>query len=237
LNLTLAKQTGSTTDGSSFATTAFTPTAGDLLVVIVASSGTTDPSSVSDTGQGFTWTKVTSCVKNTSADTMYMFVPSGLAAAVSTTITWSCGATTATGAFITVIAITGMAATGLSAVRQSAVQNNATAASTPTVTLGQSINSANPLIGAVFNASSPATMTPPTGWTEFNDAGYTTPTTGMETVGLVSGGSGTTVTWGNTSTASGAIVAEFAAPVVATSTSSPGGLALVQRPLNHLIQL
>jgi hypothetical protein len=70
----------------------------------------------------------------------------------------------------------------------------------------------NSILGAVFNAANPATMTPPaTGtWTEHDDVGYNTPATGMETVTLDSGFTSTTVTWGSScASAFAAFAVEF----------------------------
>lgn len=68
----------------------------------------------------------------------------------------------------------------------------------------------NPTLGLVTSALNPANMTEPTGWTEQADTGYTTPTRGAEYVSRDSGHTGTTITWGNTGSAShGALIVEL----------------------------
>lgn len=202
--------TASTSNASSYASASFTPAVGDLLVVGVVASGTVAAGSVTSSA-GYTFTKITSALKATSADTLYLFVANQLVTAASAqTVTFDCTGDNATGAVVNVAAIAGMARTGASAVRQSGVQSNGAAAATPTVALGAAALTGNVMFGLVGNATSPATMTAPSGWTEQNDTGYSTPTTGSEYATRNSGFTGSSVAWGSTSaSAFGAIAAEF----------------------------
>jgi hypothetical protein len=221
VTVTHAIATASTTNAATYTSGSFTPVAGDLLVVFVTSSGTVGAGTMTDT-QSLGWTKITSAVKNTSADTIYCFVANAPAAAVATTVTFGTGGAAATGAFIDVARVAGMTRTGAAAVRQSAIQSNGAAAATPAPTFGSAVLTGNPTLGVIGNGTSPATMTAPASWTEMDDStGYATPTTGQEYVSRVSGFTGTTITWGSTSaSAFGSIIIEldsttapFTAPV------------------------
>lgn len=215
----LAVKSQSTTDGTSFATGAWTPAANDLLLAFVVASGTVATGSFS-TSAGTTFTKVTSALKNTSADTIYCFIANALSSASSQTATFDCTGDSATGACITVIAISGMTRTGASAIKQSKVISNH-ASATPAITFDTSALTGNPTLGVIGNATQPPGLTPPTSWTEINDDGYLTPATGIETVSRNSGFTGTTITWGSSSgTAWGGIIVELDASAISTAIAN-----------------
>jgi hypothetical protein len=73
------------------------------------------------------------------------------------------------------------------------------AAATPTCVLNSAALTTNALIGAVFNGTNPATMTPRASWTERADVGYATPTSGLEVMSRDSGETATSIAWGGTS--------------------------------------
>lgn len=174
-------------------------TIGDQLVIAVGLTGVTTAPTVTDDNSSGTYTEVTGGVlKGTSADGMWVFVRNALVpATVSTIITMtSPGGDTGGGVFV--YRLTGMARAGASAVRQVAKQQNQ-AAATPAPVFGVAPLTGNSLLGAVNNATNPATMTAPTSWTEKHDGGYITPTTGLETATIDSGFTSTTVTWGSAS--------------------------------------
>ena len=185
-----------------------TPALGDLIVIIAAYTGnvtTTAPTDNNADGHG-TYTLVTSALANTSVDRILMWVRAdAVQRAASTTFTLAPGATTGGG--LQVFKITGMTT---ASVRRSGAQANGAAAGTPAAALGAAALTGNPLIGAVLNGTNPATMTPPTGFTESQDVGYTVPAAGLETAFASSGITASTITWGSTSaTAFGAVAAEF----------------------------
>lgn len=216
---THAVSTASTSNAASYASGAFTPAAGDLLVVFVVASGTVAAGSMSGS-TGLTFYKATSAVRATSADTLYMFVAQALTTAVSQTVTFDCTGDNATGAIIQVVRIDSMSRTGVSAVKQTAKTDNA-AAGTPAPAFGAACETANVTLGLVGNGTNPATMTTPSGWTELNDTGYNTPPTGAEYVARNSGFTGTTVTWGSSSASTfGAIIAEIDVSAAPASGSS-----------------
>lgn len=202
--------TASTSNAGSYACGSFTPAVGDLLVVGVIASGTVAAGALTSSA-GYTFAKIATAVKAASADTLYLFVANQLvSAAAAQTVTFDCSGDNATGAVVSVVAVAGMARTGANAVRQFGVQNNGAAAATPTVALAAAALTGNVMLGQMGNATSPATVTPPSGWTERNDTGYSTPTTGSEYATRDSGFTGSSVAWGSTSaTAFGAIAAEL----------------------------
>jgi hypothetical protein len=199
--VTFAGDTFTTTAGSKTLTA--TPAVGDLIVVFVAATGVVTSTSygVSDNntdGHG-TYLRITTALKATSADGLAAFVRADPIQRAVSTIWTTSGDTASTGGGLAVWRINGLTLTALQAVRQSAVQSNQAAAGTPAPVLGAAALTGNPLVGAIFNATNPATMTPPTSWTEDADVGYATPTTGLEAVHIASGFTGSTVTWGGTS--------------------------------------
>lgn len=192
-----------------------TPALGDLIVIVACNTGrtTAQPPTITDnsTGGHGTYVQVVSSSKNTSADSLWIYVRADSIQSATSTV-FTAAQASDSGGGLQVFKITGMTLAALASVRQSASQNNQAAAGTPAPAFGVAALTGNPCIGAVFNATNPATMTPPTSWTESVDTGYATPTTGIETVFRSSGFTGTTVTWGSTSASAFCdVVAEFSA--------------------------
>jgi hypothetical protein len=214
---------GGGTSGTVDRTVTITPAVGDLFVVFcVASVNTQTAPTMTDDNSG-TYSLITTAQKATSADTMSVFVRNQfLVNTTSTVITCTTGSNTA--GEIVAVAVTGMTRTGSSAVRQSNRQQNQAAAGTPAPVFTSTTLTDNMTLGAIFNATNPATMTTPTNWTERQDVGQATPTTGLEVVTRDSGFAGTTVTWGSTSgSAFSSIIVELDASVgpTASVTVSP----------------
>jgi hypothetical protein len=189
---------GGSTSGTGNRTVAVTTAIGDLLVVFCAASGNTNVTPTCTDNRGGTYTRVDAALFGASANAMSVFVADQLAAsAVSTTITVATGSNTA--AELVAVAVSGMTRTSANgAIRGSGSQANQ-AAGTPAPALGAAALTANVTIGCVANSTSPAGMTAPTGWTERQDVGQATPSTGLEVVTRNSGFTGTTVTWGSAS--------------------------------------
>lgn len=211
---THAVATASTANVTSYASGAFTPAASDLLVAFVVATTTVAAGSMTNSA-GLTFTKITTALKGTSADTLYMFVADSLAAASSQTCTFDCTGDAATGSVIYVVRVSGMTRTGSSSSLQTAKQENLGSGGTPAATFPASALTGNPTLGFVSGSGA---VTPPTSWTELvADTTYATPTTSAEYCTRDSGFTGTTITWGSTITGvSGCIIAELdtsAAPV------------------------
>lgn len=191
----LGTPTFNTTSGTKTVTA--TPAVGDLVIIITAHSGNKSTAAPTDNQTGGTYTLVNTAVKATSADTMKVWVRNNLiTSATSTVFTHAPGTTTGGG--LVVIDCQGMDKAGSSAIVRSGIQSNI-ASGTPAPSLGATPSSANAIIGAVFNASNPATLTPRSGYTELYDSGYNTPATGLEVMSDNSGETSATITWGGTS--------------------------------------
>jgi hypothetical protein len=188
-----------------------TPAVGDLTVLICAHSDNTSTALPTDTQSG-TYTLVESRLSATGNDKMTLWVRTALIpSAISTTFSHAPG--TSTGGGLVVLAVSGMTHVGAAAVRQSAGLDNQ-AAQVPEVTLGMSPVSTNVVLGAVFSGLNPATLTPPSGWTEQVDVGYLTPERGLEVCGVSGGQTAALVPWGSSTSS------DFAALVMELNTSS-----------------
>lgn len=196
----LGTQTFTTTSGTKTVTA--TPTYGDLIVIITAHTGNTSSTAPTDnnTGSPGTYTQISACaaVKATSADQMRVWIRNNLIYSASSTI-FSHAPGGSTGGGLVVFRVSGLARTGSNAARQGAKQDNQAGGGTPTPVLGSAALTGNALVGAVFNATNPAGMTARTSWSERNDSGYNTPATGLETMTIDSGETGTSIAWNNTS--------------------------------------
>lgn len=177
-----------------------------LIVDAFVGSGTVAAGSVTDSAGG-TYTKIDSAVKAASADTLYLFVRTTAVAAAAMTVTVDVTGDSATGFAGIVYAIDSPSAYGASAVRQSAKAENQAAAGTPAVTFASETLQGNAIVGAVANATNPATVTPPALLLESIDNGYATPTTGFEAAMTGIGFVGTTLTWGGTSASAFCVLA------------------------------
>jgi hypothetical protein len=200
-----------TSNTTAYVVTTFTPALNDLLVVLVATSGSVEPTaagSVSD-DRGGTYYKAGFANRSGTAS-VYIFVRNQLvASAVGHILTFTCGGDAATGCCILVYRVSGMTRAGSIAVKQIATQSNLGAGGTPTVTFGSACLTSNPVIGTVGSSVNPVTVTPPSGFTEPAgfDTGTTTPTQSIEGCHINSGFTSTTVTWGSTSAGSSGSVA------------------------------
>lgn len=194
----LGTATFTTTSGTKTVTA--TPAVNDLIVIVVAHTGSTSSVNPTDNNSSGTYTLIDSSVKATSADTMRIYIRDSLiTSSTSTIFTHAPGATSGGG--LAVLKVTGMSRVGSSADRQSAKQDNQAAGGTPAPVFASAVLTDNPVIGAVFNASNPATLTPrgTPAYTEATDVGYNTPTTGLEVMYISSGETASTITWGSTS--------------------------------------
>lgn len=187
--------TPSTLNAATYASDAFTPAAGELLVVFVTASGTVAAGTMTDS-QALGFTKINSALWGASTATLYLFVADALAAASSMTVTFNCTGDNATGSVILGAGVSGMTKLGALAVRQSAKEENAADADR-TVDFAIACLTENPTLVAMANGFNPAAATEPTGWTELADTGYGTPNTGAEYASRDAGFTGTTVTWGS----------------------------------------
>lgn len=198
-----------------------TPAAGDLIIVVCANTGRTiaQAPTVTDnnsdgfgTTPGYTNCTVLASTKATSADSMWVFVRNALiGSATSTTFTFSPLAAGDSGGGLQVLRVSAMSIVGQGALRGGGIQSNQAAAATPTPVLLRRIGAAysgtqaaltaNALISAVFNGTSPAATTPRAApaWTGSANVGYAVPTTGLRTAFINSGETASSLAWGGTS--------------------------------------
>lgn len=199
---------------------AFTPAIGDLIVVFVTkeASALASPmvsgdltSSVAPTG----FTLIRNEGHQSSAAHVGVFVANSKCVdTTSRTVTIASGSDAGAGTNISVYRVSGMTKTGANAVRQSAGQTDLSAG-TPAPAFSQAALTGNACLGCIYNASNPAGLTQPSGWSEGSDTGYTTgQVSGIETCFINSGETGTTITWG------GASATAFASIIIELDTSA-----------------
>lgn len=196
--VTNAVTTASTANVTTYASGAFTPTAGDLLLVFATVSGTAAAGSMTASANGITFTKVTDAALGGGAHMLYCFVANQLVGAspVSMAVTMDVTGDAGTGCVIGVTKIAGMTNTGASAILQSARQQNISTG-TPAPVFASSCLTANATLGAVAEESGPTSNSavPPASTTELGDLGYATPAQSLEYWSRDSGFTGTTPTW------------------------------------------
>jgi hypothetical protein len=211
---TTAADTSNTT---SYALGTFTPALSDLLVILVATAGSIEPTAAGacTDDRGGTYYKANFATRSGVASSIYAFVRNQLvASAVGHIVTFTCTGDAATGCCILPYRVSGMTRAGSSAVRQSTFATGIAAGATPAATFSIACLTGNAVIGVVGTAQNPAALTPPSGWTEPSspsfDIGVGTPAQGIEGCHINSGFTGTTVTWGSTSSgACGVVVVEL----------------------------
>tara|TARA_R110000868_G_scaffold362028_3_gene624079 strand:+ start:1771 stop:2469 length:699 start_codon:yes stop_codon:yes gene_type:complete len=219
----LAAATASTTNAASYAGTAGTPVAGNLLICFVMASGKNTQGSLAGT---FTWTRLTSFTYNTNADIIEVFWAYA-ATATSTTPTYTVGTGgNATGCIIYCVRVTGAEGQTQPYIRQ--IATNTGLAANPSITFGAAALTGNGLLGFASNSTNSATQwTAPTGFTEMSEVAYTTPAKSGQTSQAASGITATTISWTNVNTTAwGVIMLEFyVAGTCANPNDSVAGLS------------
>lgn len=202
--------------GSSFTITAgaktvtATPAVGDLIVIVCANSGRTATQypTVTDNNSSGIYTRVCTVTKNSSADSMWVYVRTTAIPAASSTIFTFTPLATDTGGGLHVMKVVGCSLFGADVVRQWGLQNNV-ASGTPAPVLPSSPDTYNVLMSAVFNGTNPGGITGPTSWTRHVDLGYTA--NGLDSASINGTVSSATATWGSSSaSAFGSFVLELA---------------------------
>ena len=208
-----------TSNGTAYTTGSFTPTEGDLLVIVAGITASTVSPTATASANGITFTLITTGGWSSAAHTQAIFVADQLVGASpsSMTVTVDCTGDAGSGANVAVLGVAGMSRTGTSAVLQSTANTNAvTTGAAYTLTFGAATLSTNVVIGGLANNSNPAGITQPSGFTEVYDLGYATPSAGLEVAYDLTGGY-TSFTWGSTSGTIGT------ANAIELDTSAAGG--------------
>jgi hypothetical protein len=219
--------TFNTTNGSK--TVTLTPALGTLIVIITAHTGNTSSTAPTDNnsdGKG-AYTQVSACaaVKATSADQMRVWIRNSFIDSATSTI-FTHGPGTTSGGGLCVITVSGMGRSGAAAARQGSKQDNQALGGTPTPVLGAAALTDNMMVGAVFNATSPAGMTPRSSpaYSEKHDVGYSTPTTGIEVMTLDAGETASSIAWGGTSASA------FCSTILELDSSPPQNIRVATWP-------
>lgn len=205
----LAAATAVTTNATSYAGTAGTPVAGDLLICFVSTSALSTANNVNSTMTGtFTWSKLTSFGKNAGADSINVFWAYA-ATATSTTPTFNTGGVTATGCAISCVRVTGAEGQTQPYIRQFATNNGSTA--NPTVVFGAAPLTGNGILAIGANSTNSNTQwTAPAGFTEISEVAFNTPANSLQTVQRATGQTVATLTWTNVNTSGwGTFAMEF----------------------------
>lgn len=221
-------QIASTSNAQTFASSAFTPTAGDVVIVGFSPSVVTATTGFNCTASAnsLTFFEVPAArTQRASVDDVRLFISTTVPASpVSMTVTADAGIA-ANGAVAFIATVSGLTRSGLSAIRNAA--GNATALGVaPAATLAAAALTGNVVVSFVFNATSPSGVTIPTSFTAAGtDTGYATPTRGGRYAYRNSGHTSATVTWGSTSaTAAASMVVEL--DVTTPAAVATGSLTL-----------
>ena len=165
-----------TTNLSSYAMTAFTPTANSLLVVFVSAVGTV-AAAPTMTGGSLTWTRelhLTSISGSVTTQAIFWAKVGG--SPVSTAPTFDCTGDAATGCSMTCIQFTGYDSNAANPIQQTKISAVLTNGTNGTITFDAALNTLNgyaiALVGAFTTAGN---VTPPASWTEADDGGVGSP--------------------------------------------------------------
>lgn len=206
--VTLLGSTFNTTSGTHTVTA--TPAVGDMIIIIGVHTGSVSGNTPTDNNSSGAYTQIQAAGNNANADRLIGFRRNSfITSAVSTIFTLAPGTTTGGG--LAVFSISGVDKTVAAnfAVRSFGIQDSQ-AAGTPAPVLSNTPFISNPIIAAIVNNTSPATMTVRTGYTEVVDVGYSTPTTGIHIMTRDAGETSATITWGSASaTGFGSIAIEI----------------------------
>jgi hypothetical protein len=183
---------------SSYASNAFTPAQGDLLVAFVNASDTVAAGAMTGSANVTAFTRVGSAVRGTGAHTLYCFVGNTLvpASPSSMTVTFTCTGDAATGASIAVARVAGVTRAGLAAIRQFAKQDNVASGVAPAPAFANNALADNVTLAAYAGPVTAPFYTATVNWTEQVDVSYATPTSALAYQSRNSGFTGTTITAG-----------------------------------------
>lgn len=239
--------------GSTFNTTSGThtvtavPALNDLIVIIRANTGNTTSTAPTDNNSSGTYNLVVNALKNSSADLMEIYVRTALIGSATSTVFTDAAGTT-TGGGIAVYKVSGVTNIN-AAVRQVAAQANHATGAAPAPTFAAAALTSSVIISGVFDATNPPALTAKSGYTRDVNAGYATPTSGVDTMSVATGETGTAITWGSSAGSAFCSVAieianqtavplhsqifkGTAGPVTLSWTPTPGNLLVVGMTYN-----
>jgi hypothetical protein len=165
-----------TTNATSFGTGATTFDAGKLYLFVAQTTGTTNPGTISSTS--LTWTSVAAVGDATNRIQVFRCMPAAITEGETVTLGTFGGGST--GYSVVIYEITGVVTTGTNganAIAQSVTQS-ATTGTNPAITLAALFSGSSAVMGIFSNNAEPFGGTSVGGWSEIQDVGYATPTTG-----------------------------------------------------------
>lgn len=178
------------------------PAANDLIVVVHGMSGwaSGDDSVVTDNnsdGLG-TYTRLGTATAPLStgggtAGALWISVRNSLVGSATST-TFTVTNTGDTGGGLAVMRFSGMSRVGSSAIKQSVGESTQTE-SPPSIAFSAATDTNNPIVLAVFGEDNPPAITQPTGFTEAEDTGWATPTSGIEVAWDDAGNTASSYAW------------------------------------------
>lgn len=182
-----------------------TPAVGDLIVVVHGMGGwaANDNSTITDNntdGAGsapgyFRLGDATTPLSTGGGTAMsiWISVRNTLIGSATSTI-FTCTNTGDTGGGLTVLRFSGMTRRGAEAIRQYTGESTATE-NPPTITFPMTTLTGNPVILGCMGEDNPLAITPPTGFTEADDTGWATSTSGIEVCWDDAGNTATLFSW------------------------------------------
>ena len=216
---------GGDTAGSGDRFAAITPAVGDLIVVFCGVRANSNATPTCSDDQGGTYTLIDAGIWGTGSTQSFFVRDSLVSSAVAHTITVATGSNTSGN--VVPVAIAGMTKTGATAVLQTAAVVLGSGGGTPAPAFAAACDTSSVILGCLSDNINPPGQTPPTGWTERQDIGQSTPNNGMQVVTRDSGFTGTTVTWG------AAEAGVSRAVVIELDTSGSGG-SVYSLPIGHV---
>lgn len=171
----------STSNLSSYAMTAFTPSANCLLVVLVGAQGTVQATPTM-TGGSLTWTReaIANNIGGSGASQVIFWAKVG-GSPVSTAPTFDCTGDAGTGCFMTVIEFTGYDVNAANPIQQTKMPTAATTSTDANITFASALNTLNGYAIAWGGGLAAGSSAAPSGWTEADDMGFASPTSNMST--------------------------------------------------------
>jgi hypothetical protein len=213
---------GTFTSANGTKTVTATPAVGDLIFIVTAHANNTAQIAPTDNNSGgggtYSLSDYNSWYKDSSTDTLQIWVRNALiTSATSTTFTHAPGSTSGGG--LAVVVVQGVTNTGTLAIQKSGGQDNQSGSTTPAPSLGATPNISRPVISAVYNSSNPANVTARSGYTTLFNLGHAFPGSGLAVIARNSGETSATITWGGNSSAFASIALELSSPITVHATT------------------
>lgn len=211
-------EVASSNNTQTYVSNSYTPTANRGLLALCLASATATTTTATGAGNGLTWTNEVSQVRGTAGIGHIFSALTGASPSAGAFTVDYLVSDPATGAGITILEFAGIDLTDFTV--QTAVNTAGSGGGTPAVTFGAA-TAATSAIVVLFGefTVNPTAITPPSGYTNTTDNGWTTPTTGWEVAYHLSPGAVTTVTWGSAAPSAWvAIAIEIKAASTTTTT-------------------